>query len=73
MKKYPNAKVSWMQEEHRNQGAYHFVKNRLRDLFEKIGRKWQLNYIGRKISSSTATGSHHVHEQELKEFLEEAL
>ena len=57
LRRYPNAKVTWLQEEHQNAGAYHFVRQRIPFLFQKLGRDTHLNYCGRVTSASPATGS----------------
>jgi hypothetical protein len=36
--KYPNARVVWVQEEHKNMGPYQYVEPRLRTTFKKIGQ-----------------------------------
>ncbi|MHB0971472.1 MAG: multifunctional oxoglutarate decarboxylase/oxoglutarate dehydrogenase thiamine pyrophosphate-binding subunit/dihydrolipoyllysine-residue succinyltransferase subunit [Thermoanaerobaculia bacterium] len=63
--RYANAsEVVWAQEEPKNMGAYRFVLGR-------IGRP--LPYIGRPISASPATGSHHRHEEQQKAIVDRAL
>lgn len=59
-----NPSVAWVQEEPMNQGAWSFVESR----FE--GRLVDsLRYIGRPVSSSTATGSPYYHNLELQRIL----
>lgn len=36
--KYPNASISWVQEEHKNMGAFQYVEPRLRHLLNNMGR-----------------------------------
>jgi 2-oxoglutarate dehydrogenase E1 component len=63
--RYPNVSdVVWAQEEPMNMGAYRFVTSR-------IGRA--LPYIGRPISASPATGSHHRHDEQQKAIVDRAL
>jgi 2-oxoglutarate dehydrogenase E1 component len=62
--RYNNAELIWAQEEHKNMGAWSYVKPRLQTLL-KMQREVQ--YAGRQTSSSPATGSkfQHVLEQRL--------
>lgn len=66
IKGYPSLeRVIWVQEEPNNMGAWHFVRNRLREL---IGEKIPLHYVGRPKSSSPAEGSttaYRINQQEL--------
>ena len=58
---YPNAtEIVWVQDEPRNMGAWPFLHERLAAL--TANRK--LQYVGRPISASPATGSHHRHEEQ---------
>ena len=66
LKKYPNATPMWVQEEPKNQGAWTFVEPRFRNLLAKIGRKnADIDFAGRPISASTATGYGKTHTAEL--------
>jgi 2-oxoglutarate decarboxylase len=59
---FPDAKeLLWVQEEPRNMGAWPFLHERLAGLL-KPGQT--LRYVGRPISASPATGSHHRHEEQ---------
>lgn len=71
---YPNAAICWAQEEHRNQGAYSFVKERLDLLMErsKSHSGKYVRYIGRIISGSTAVGSNNTHKIQLEHLLKDA-
>ncbi|MGA7616700.1 MAG: multifunctional oxoglutarate decarboxylase/oxoglutarate dehydrogenase thiamine pyrophosphate-binding subunit/dihydrolipoyllysine-residue succinyltransferase subunit [Thermoanaerobaculia bacterium] len=61
--KYRNARsIAWTQEEPRNMGGWDFVKERL---LQMVGQE-KLHYVGRPVSASPATGSHHRHETEQK-------
>lgn len=51
----------WIQEEPKNMGAWSYVQ----PLFEILMNK-KLQYIGRQQSASPATGSYHMHKQELQ-------
>src|SRR6266550_4869842 len=65
---YPNAtEIVWVQEEPRNLGAWPFLHERLATLLEP---NQTLRYVGRPISASPATGSHHRHEEQQKALVE---
>ena len=72
IRKYPNAQVCWAQEEHRNQGAFTYVLERLEVILKRINRSTKVRYIGRKISGSTAVGSLNTHKIQLAELLDDA-
>jgi len=69
LKLYPNATVCWAQEEHRNQGAWGYVKDKMELILERTGRPTEIRYIGRKVSGSTAVGSLKTHKQQLEDLL----
>lgn len=71
--KYQNAKVTWCQEEPKNQGAFTFVETRLRNLLKKMGRSQDLEYAGRPIAATTATGYGKQHAAELASFMDVAM
>jgi 2-oxoglutarate dehydrogenase E1 component len=63
--------VTWVQEEHMNQGSWTYVKPRLESLLKHSGQTHRLNvaYAGRGPSSASATGHHNIHEKELEDLL----
>ncbi len=66
---YPSdAEVVWVQEEPQNAGAWSYMLVQFR---ENFGR--DLPYIGRRASSTPATGSPRRHKEELDEFLTDAV
>uniref|UniRef100_A0A1I8PJ39 Transketolase-like pyrimidine-binding domain-containing protein n=1 Tax=Stomoxys calcitrans TaxID=35570 RepID=A0A1I8PJ39_STOCA len=66
MLKYKNAKTFvWAQEEHRNMGAWTFVKPRFEHLIGK-----ELVYCGRVEAPTSATGIGKVHKREVEEILQ---
>lgn len=72
--KYPNAKIEWVQEEQKNQGAWSFVEPRIRNTLKFINHsEREVKYVGRPISASTATGYGANHRAELDAFLKEAM
>ncbi|OAD56071.1 2-oxoglutarate dehydrogenase, mitochondrial [Eufriesea mexicana] len=71
MFKYPNAKVMWLQEEHKNQGAYTYVRDRIALALGK--RLEDIQYVGRSPSSAPATGSKVIHMNEYNEYMATAM
>lgn len=71
LQKYPNAKeIMWVQEEPRNQGAWHQIRHRLEAVLEP---KQALTFAGRPSSASPAVGYMSKHNAQLKAFVEEAM
>ncbi|CAB3236003.1 unnamed protein product [Arctia plantaginis] len=69
LERYPNArKFIWSQEEHRNMGAWSFVKPRFENL---LGRK--LVYAGRAEAPTPAVGTSVLHRAEVEHVLKEPL
>ncbi|MCK6517616.1 2-oxoglutarate dehydrogenase E1 component [Myxococcota bacterium] len=68
--RYPAAEVVWCQEEPRNMGAWPVYCDWLR---EQLPSHRQPVYVGRKPAASPATGSHHIHAEELRALLDAAL
>jgi len=77
IEKYKNARICYSQEEHKNGGAYDFVKARLQTILLKLNdsRVNQLTncYAGRPTAASTATGSKAMHLKELKNLMDNAM
>ena len=74
LKKFTNAKFLWCQEEPKNMGAWNTVRNYIERTLEMIGLKdINVKYVGRKASSSTATGNANKHLAQQKEILEKIL
>ena len=69
---FTNAKFKWVQEEHKNSGAWFYVEPRIKNLLAYLNKTPSLAYVGRSSSSSTATGFKSVHDSELKLLLESA-
>ncbi len=71
LKKYEKAKFIWCQEEPKNMGAWNTVRNYIDRTLEIIYfTNDKVKYVGRKASSSTATGNLNKHLAEQKEILE---
>ncbi len=69
--RYPEtAEVVWAQEEPRNMGAWHFMKEQFEPLLESTHR--DIRYVGRPESASPATGSGRRHQQEQSELIKDA-
>jgi 2-oxoglutarate dehydrogenase E1 component len=62
-------RVLWVQEESRNRGAWRFVQNRLADI---VGLA-NIEYLGRDVSPSPATGSFRKHGEQLQRILSIAI
>ncbi len=71
MKLFENASISWVQEEHLNQGCWGYVEPRLRSLMKKNGmeNRMEITYVGRRACGASSAGYHHLHEKELEQFL----
>ena len=74
LKRYTKAKFIWCQEEPQNMGAWNTVRNYIDRTLEMLnfGDK-SVKYIGRKASSTTATGNLNKHLAQQKEILEKIL
>ena len=71
LKRYKNAEFIWCQEEPKNMGAWNTMRNYIDRTLEIIQFKGdKVKYIGRKASSSTATGNLNKHLAQQKEILE---
>ena len=74
LKRYKNANFAWCQEEPQNMGAWNTVRNYIDRIIEIIRSKpRRVKYIGRKASSSTATGNLNKHLAQQKEILEKVV
>jgi len=63
--RYRNAeRLVWVQEEPANMGGWEFVRELLRELWQR-----EFAYAGRKAAASPAVGSQRVHHEELAAFL----
>ena len=71
LKKYKKGKYIWCQEEPKNMGAWNTVKNYIdRTLEISRNKNKNVKYVGRKPSSSTATGNLNKHVAQQREILE---
>ena len=74
LKRYKKAEFIWCQEEPKNMGAWNTVRNYIDRTLEMINlRDISVKYVGRKASSSTATGNLNKHLAQQKEILEKIL
>lgn len=67
IKLYAARDLVWLQEEPKNQGAYHFVADNLRDA------GFEPRYIGRLPAASPATGSPKTHKKQQASIVDQAL
>jgi len=71
MKRFPNAtEVVWCQDEPQNQGAWFFVQHYIH---ENMSEGQRLGYAGRPASASPAVGCAHLHQEQQKALLDQAL
>ncbi|XP_055333582.1 LOW QUALITY PROTEIN: 2-oxoglutarate dehydrogenase complex component E1-like [Paramacrobiotus metropolitanus] len=66
MELYPNAVITWVQEEHKNAGAWMYVQPRIDNILRHhIKERRRIKYVGRIAAASPATGnkSQHLIEQ----------
>jgi 2-oxoglutarate decarboxylase len=69
---YPDtAELLWAQEEPRNMGPWHFIRDQFQGLLKADGR--ELRYVGRPESASPASGSGKRHQQEQAAIIEDTL
>jgi len=68
---YSNAELFWVQEEHKNMGAWSYVQPRTQTAVGGYHRL--LQYIGRDTAPSPATGSKATHKKELSAYLDKAM
>jgi len=62
MKKYPNASITWAQEEPKNAGAWTYAEPRLRNIVKFMERKdRKITYAGRPIMAAAAVGYTSTH------------
>ena len=73
IKRYPNAEVTWCQEEPENMGAWRFIGPRIGDVLDILGRaEHKIRYVGRKEAASPAAGYMKLHTREQAEIIEKA-
>ncbi len=71
MKRFPNAtEVVWCQDEPQNQGAWFFIQHQIH---ENMTDGQRLGYAGRPASASPAVGYAHLHQEQQKALLDQAL
>ncbi|XP_052262129.1 2-oxoglutarate dehydrogenase complex component E1-like isoform X3 [Dreissena polymorpha] len=80
--RYPNAKFAWVQEEHKNMGAWSYVEPRMRTVLRKIADSdrpmenyllKKVEYIGRNPEASAAAGNKQRHQYEFSQFMNHAM
>jgi 2-oxoglutarate dehydrogenase E1 component len=73
MNRNPNAKVVWVQDEPANQGPWPYLSSTLSEALRSAGSSRTIERVSRRAAASPATGSVHVHEEEQKALIAEAL
>lgn len=74
LERYPNAEITWCQEETKNGGVWSFAEPRLRNQLSHMEHKHrEIAYAGRSSNASPSTGFGSVHKAQLAKLLEEAL
>ena len=70
---YPNATITWAQEEPKNGGYWDYTRERLRNIQTHLKRNPDdVHYAGRPVMASTATGFTYQHNKELADLLNQA-
>jgi len=73
LEEYPNASVTWSQEEPKNAGGYTYVVPRFRNILKHLGRSTsKIDYAGRPIMGATAVGFAKTHNDQLANLLQDA-
>jgi len=73
LSRFPNAEIMWVQEEPKNMGAWAYVQPRFYTaLIRGLNSAKPVNFIGRKVGPSPATGFPKMHKSEIAEFLNQA-
>ena len=74
LSRFKQAEIVWCQEEPRNMGAWFFVDTFIEWVLNEIQAKHRRpRYAGRRAAASTAVGQMSKHNEQLRQFLEEAL
>ncbi|KAH9498408.1 hypothetical protein Btru_008193 [Bulinus truncatus] len=73
LEKYPKARLCWAQEEHKNAGAWSYIRPRIKTVLRKQGIYRKIEYAGRFSSAAAATGNKQMHLMELSQLLEKTL
>jgi len=72
--RFPDAEFVWCQEEPKNMGAWFFMEPNIEWVLDHLGTRYRrASYVGRSASAATAAGLISKHNQELNQFLSEAL
>ena len=73
LSKFPaDAQIAWAQEEPKNMGAWAHVRTRLRNYLRKVGRRQDVQFVGRPQCASPATGNKAIHDHEIAVILRES-
>ena len=69
MDQYPNASVTWAQEEPKNAGAWSYMQPRIRNMQKHLKRKPAVDYAGRPIMAAAAVGFTKDHNEQLAQLI----
>jgi len=69
--RYPNADITWVQEEPQNMGAWAYVQPRIITALKDLNGK-EAKYVGRNAAASPATGTPQIHKAEVEHILTDA-
>lgn len=72
LKKYPDAKIIWVQEEPKNMGAWTFVAPYIEETMIDAGNNARPQYVGRVVSASPAAGYLKIHIKEQQQLINKA-
>lgn len=65
-------KVVWAQEEPMNMGSWHYIQPHINELLDEVGQgKLDVQYVGRDLRASPATGSPYNHAKEQEKILQQ--
>lgn len=74
LKRFPNAKIVWCQEEPRNMGSWSYIREPLEDHLKKMGHsEMAVRYTGRAAAAAPATGLAKKHMIEQAALVNDAL
>lgn len=73
LKLYPNAELTWAQEEPKNAGSWTYAQPRLRNIAKFMERKDQrVSYAGRPVMAASAVGYTSTHQAGLAQLIIDA-
>jgi 2-oxoglutarate dehydrogenase E1 component len=65
-------RIIWAQEEPKNMGSWHYIRSKIDDLLNEVGKKkMQVEYVGRTERASPAVGAIYTHQREQQAIIEQ--